>query len=200
MTDDAPARAGGNTGGRQRRDSLQIGALLRDRRRALGLTLSEVATATGLTKGFLSDVERDRTSPSVASLVGLCEVLNLPVGDLFAPTRKALVRAGERTPIRFGGTGVSDHLLTPGRGMLLQAIWSQIEPGGSGGDELYALRAEEEFVLVLAGELALTIEGETFVLAPGDAMTFDPRRRHSFRNPSATMATTALFVLTPPPR
>lgn len=182
------------------RQSPQIGHLLRERRRQLNLTLDAVAEATSLTKGFLSDIERDKTSPSVASLVKLCEVLNMPVGDLFSSSQSAVVRADERTPIRFGGTDVSDHLLTPSGSTRLQAIWTEIEPSGTGGDQLYSLRSEEEFIIVLSGELALQLEHETFVLHKGDAMTFDPRRPHTFYNPSETSRTTAIFVMTPNPR
>ncbi|MFT4015069.1 MAG: cupin domain-containing protein [Paracoccus sp. (in: a-proteobacteria)] len=178
---------------------MRFGAVLRERRRALDLTLNEVSTKTGLAKGYLSDIERDKTSPSVASLVSLCDALNLPVGDLFAPSPNVLVRAQERQPIKFGGTGVSDHLLTPSQGVRMQAIWSEIVPGGTGGEQLYSLRSEEELVLVISGDLALNIEGEETVLHQGDSLTFDPRRPHSFRNPSADTPATAVFIMTPPP-
>lgn len=193
MTDTPTSR---NTG----KQSPRIGHLLRERRRQLDLTLDAVAEATSLTKGFLSDIERDKTSPSVASLVKLCEVLGMPVGDLFSSSESAVVRADERTPIKFGGTGVSDHLLTPSGSIRIQAIWTEIEPGGTGGEQLYGLRAEEEFILVMSGELSLKLEDETFVLRTGDAMTFDPRRLHTFYNPSDSQPTTAIFVITPKPR
>ena len=182
-----------------RRDGHQFGAILRARRRALDLTLNDVSQKTGLAKGFLSDIERDKTSPSVASLVSLCDALSLPVGDLFAPSPNVLVRAEARQPIKFGGIGVSDHLLTPRHGVKMQAIWSEIAPGGTAGDQLYALRSEEELVLVISGDLALNIEGEETILHPGDSMSFDPRRLHSFRNPSSSLPTIAVFIMTPPP-
>lgn len=182
-----------------KRDSLNFGGLLRERRRSLNLTLHDISEKTGLTKGFLSDIERDKTSPSVASLVSLCDALNLPVGDLFATTRNVLVRAAERQPIKFGGIGVSDHLLTPSHGVRMQAIWSEIAPGGTGGEQLYSLRSEEELVLVISGDLALNIEGEETILHVGDSITFDPRLPHSFRNPSQEAGTTAVFIMTPPP-
>ncbi|MBE2278469.1 MAG: cupin domain-containing protein [Rhodobacteraceae bacterium] len=182
-----------------KRDTLNFGSLLRGRRRSLNLTLNDVATRTGLTKGFLSDIERDKTSPSVASLVSLCDALNLPVGDLFAATRNALVRASERQPIKFGGIGVSDHLLTPSHGVRMQAIWSEIAPGGTAGEQLYSLRSEEELVLVISGDLALNIEGDETILHAGDSITFDPRLPHSFRNPSQEVGTAAVFIMTPPP-
>jgi transcriptional regulator with XRE-family HTH domain len=58
----------------------RIGPRLRETRMAQGLTIGNLAEATGLTKGFISRVERDETSPSVATLVNLCQVLSLPVG------------------------------------------------------------------------------------------------------------------------
>lgn len=182
-----------------RRDPLNFGGLLRERRRALNLTLNDVSARTGLAKGFLSDIERNNTSPSVASLVSLCDALNLPIGDLFATNRNVLVRAAERQPIKFGGIGVSDHLLTPSHGVRMQAIWSEIEPGGTGGEQLYSLRSEEELVLVISGDLALNIEGEEVILHTGDSITFDPRLPHSFRNPSEENGTIAIFIMTPPP-
>lgn len=187
-------------GARPRKEAPLIGRTLRERRRQLDMTLDDVAEATDLTKGFLSDIERDKTSPSVASLVRLCDVLNLPVGDLFTSSQSAVVRVDERSPIKFGGIGVADHLLTPSNGMRLQAIWSEIEPNGTGGEQLYALRSEEEFVLVLSGQLAIRLEDETVILSEGDAMTFDPRRPHTFHNPSDKNRTIAVFVMTPPPR
>ncbi|MBN9253453.1 MULTISPECIES: XRE family transcriptional regulator [unclassified Mesorhizobium] len=183
-----------------RRPAPNIGRLLRARRRDLDMTLDEVAGAADLTKSFLSDIERDKTSPSVASLVRLCEVLALPVGDLFTPARSGVVRANDRPPIRFGGTGVSDYLISPAEAKRLQVIFSDIEPGGTGGEKLYTLACEEEFVFVLEGAIRIVVEDTTHELGTGDSIAFDPRRAHTFANASATEPAKALFVLTPPPR
>ncbi|WP_283178760.1 cupin domain-containing protein [Gemmobacter sp. 24YEA27] len=43
------------------------------------------------------------------------------------------------------------------------------------------------------------MEGEETILHPGDSMSFDPRRLHSFRNPSSSLPTIAVFIMTPPP-
>jgi transcriptional regulator with XRE-family HTH domain len=58
---------------------LRIGARLRDARQRQGLTIDQVAQSTGLTKGFISRIERDMTSPSVSTLVTVCAALSLPV-------------------------------------------------------------------------------------------------------------------------
>ena len=86
-----------------------IGKRLRAARLAQRITLEEVATATGLSKGFISRVERDLTSLSVASLVAYCEVLSLPIGSLFESSEALLVKAGTGPHINLGGTGADER-------------------------------------------------------------------------------------------
>src|SRR5919112_94317 len=146
-----------------------IGGRLRAARQARGLTLDQVAAAARLTKGFLSRLERDEVSPSVASLVSVCEVVGIRVGELFETPETSLVRAGEGRQINFGGTDVRELLLTPGTQGALQVISSTIEPGGNGGEELYTLDCEVEFVYVLAGRLRITLTSQSALLDAGDA-------------------------------
>ena len=131
---------------------IPIGARLRATRRARGLTLGQVAAAAGLTEGSVSKLERDQVSPSVASLVAVCEAIGLRVGELFEPPTSAIVRAGEGALINFGGNNAREYLLTPGSQSNLEVLHSIVEPLGSAGDELYALDAETEFLFVLVGE------------------------------------------------
>ncbi|WP_052664681.1 helix-turn-helix domain-containing protein [Nitriliruptor alkaliphilus] len=180
-------------------DVRPTGRRLRAARKAQRLTLAQVADEVGLTKGFLSKVERDLATPSVATLLRLCAALGLSIGDLFteAPDRGDLIRADAYPSIGFGGAGMAESLLTPLRERRLQVIHSVIRPGGGSGDETYELPADVEFVLVLEGELHLTIGTHTHQMATGDAMTFGPQAPHSFRNPAASAVTRVLWVLTP---
>jgi len=181
------------------RADVRIGTRLRAQRKAKGLTLDQVAGAAGLTKGFVSRLERDDTSPSVASLVTVCQVLGLRVGELFDPPDTAVVRAGEGRDINFGGQGAHEKLLTPGTQDHLEVIQARIEPGGSGGAELYALDCDVEFVYVLAGRLDVELEDETVRLARGDAMTFPGGTPHTWRNASRTRDCEVLWTLAPAP-
>ncbi len=176
-----------------------IGARLRAARQAAGLTLAAVAEEAGLTKGFLSRLERDEVSPSVASLVTVCGVLGIGVGTLFETPETSLVRAGEAPPINFGGRGLREHLLTAGAQRQLQVIHSLVEPGGGGGPELYALACDVEFVYVVAGQLRLLLPGEVVELAAGDAFTMPGATPHTWLNPSADTTTEVLWVLSPAP-
>ena len=175
-----------------------VGARLRAARQAAGLTLAAVAAEAGLTKGFLSRLERDEVSPSVASLVTVCGVLGIGVGQLFEPPATSLVRAAEAPPINFGGQGVREVLLTAGAQRDLHVIRSVIEPGGGGGEELYSLACDVEFIHVLRGRLRLLLPGEVVELGAGDAFTMPGATPHTWLNPSAATCE-VLWVLTPAP-
>lgn len=178
----------------------QIGERLKSRRRHLGRTLEQVAGSAGLTKGFLSDVERGRTSPSMSSLINLCRVLEIELSSLFQTNASPVVRKEARRMIPFGGSGAADYQITPGAGGRIAAFWSELEPGAAYGDKEYSLNSEEELVLVIDGTICVSVQGEEYTLQKGDAVTFDPHRLHNIWNASKEEPATAVFVLTPPPR
>jgi transcriptional regulator with XRE-family HTH domain len=178
-------------------DKPPIGPRLRNARLRQGLTLAEVAGGAGITKGFLSQLERDRTSPSVGTLVEICRVLELSIGELFDGATTPLVRAGERTPISFGGVGVSEYRLTPASDERVMALLSEIAPGGGSGDDPYALASDAEVAYVLEGTLQIEVGGASYTMSAGDTLTFDARDAHRWRNPSAALPTRVLWVLVP---
>lgn len=178
---------------------VRIGARLRAARIAQRMTIEAVADASGLTKGFISRLERDTASPSVASLVAVCSVIGLRVGDLFDPPETNVVRAGEGRQISFGATSAVERLLTPGTQQQLEVIHSVIDGGGHGGPELYALDCDTEFVRVLAGRLEVVLEDQVVALDVGDALTFPGRTPHTWRNASDTEPCEVLWVLSPAP-
>ncbi|SFP78564.1 transcriptional regulator, XRE family with cupin sensor [Geodermatophilus dictyosporus] len=176
----------------------RIGARLKAVRQARRLTLTDVAEACGLTKGFLSKLERDQASASVAALVRVCAALGISPGSLFeAAPAGEVVRAGSYPPISFGGRGLTEYLLTPSGERRLQALLSEVAPGGGSGEETYALPAEVEFVFVLEGDLEVTVAGEVTALGTGDAFTFSPGAEHGFRSLRADGPTRVLWVFAP---
>jgi transcriptional regulator with XRE-family HTH domain len=178
--------------------SRNIGTKLRAARLAARMTMADVAQQSGLTKGFVSKLERDLANVSVASLIRLCDALGISVGSLFSESRGEVVRAGAYPPVNFGGLGgVTEYLLTPSGEKRLQAILSDIEPGGGSGDEPYSLPADVEFVFVLAGRLELTVAGEGILLEEGDAFTFPASTGHTFRAAGAGAVTRVLWVFSP---
>lgn len=166
--------------------ALPIGRRLRRARLERGLTLDQVASAVGLTKSFLSQLERDGTSASVASLQRICQVLGIRIAELLEPPSHSLLRHANRTPVSFGGEGVLDYILTPPDERRLQVFETHIAPGGSAGDELWTAEIDVDLILVLDGELEILFEDRSLTLAAGDALSFSPREPHTWRNPSAT--------------
>jgi quercetin dioxygenase-like cupin family protein/DNA-binding transcriptional regulator YiaG len=177
-----------------------VGAKLRERRRHLNLTLQEVADRVGVTKGFLSEIERDRAAPSVATLLKLRDALSLSVSTLFHSAIPQVVRQQSREPILYGGTGMTCVLVSPENAHRVIAIHAEFEPGGNSGPEPHSLDSDEEIVLVIEGLFEITISGETYRLQAGDSVTFDPRVPHSYRNASPRGVTKTLCIVAPPPR
>ncbi|WP_404321230.1 helix-turn-helix domain-containing protein [Arthrobacter luteolus] len=177
---------------------IAIGSRIRTARQARHLTIEQVAESTGLTKGFLSRVERDLTSPSVASLVTLCQVLSISIGDLFLPPQTTLVRWPDAPGINLGGSGINERLLTPRTERQVQVIRSEIGPGGSGEAELYSVDCSVEVLHVVEGRLDLIFAAETMNLAAGDTVTFPGKESHSWRNPDTGAAAVVIWTLVSP--
>ena len=108
-----------------------------------------------------------------------------------------MVRRGARPPINFGGRKMTEYLLTPSGEKRVQAILSDIEPGGGSGDEPYSLPADVEFVFVLAGQLQITVAGEQITLEQGDAFTFPASTQHTFGVAQRADRAQVLWVFSP---
>src|SRR4030088_531857 len=126
--------------------NISLGVRIHSMREKRGQSLKQLGQATGLTQSFLSQVERDLTSPSVASLRKIAEALGTSVATFFAggSPNGRLVRKDERPVLIHPKRRWRDSLLTANTGGKLQVIWSEIEPGGGSGDEAYSHNSDEE--------------------------------------------------------
>lgn len=171
-----------------------IGARLRNHRLRQHMTMDQLAEASGLTKGFISRVERDQTSPSVASLLALCSVLRVDVGALFEEPETVLVTWDDAPAVDLGGEGIVEKLISARNLSKVQILRGEIAPGGRGESEKYTVDCEMEVVHVFSGEFVLeTIDGE-HVLAAGDTITFSGQEPHTWYNPSGQPAV-VLWIL-----
>lgn len=160
------------------------------------MTIEQVAASTGLTKGFLSRVERDLTSPSVASLVTLCQVLSISIGDLFTVPETHLTRLGEAPKISLGGEGINERLMTARSERRLQMIRAVVEPYGRGEADLYSVDCEVETLHIVAGRFELIFSNARYEMEAGDTVTFPGREPHTWVNPSGEEAI-VLWTLVP---
>ncbi|MCH8561560.1 helix-turn-helix domain-containing protein [Nesterenkonia sp. LB17] len=173
-----------------------IGAKLRAARQAQHLTLDVVAKQANLTKGYISRVERDDTSPSVASLMSICQVLGLSLGQLFEEPDSAIVRFDDAPLINLGGTGAVEHMVTPRGQSQVQVIHSEIASGAHGGENLYTINCKVESLHIIRGELHIRFAASSEVLYAGDTITFPGNEPHSWWAP---VESAALWVLVPAP-
>ena len=172
---------------------------MRSLRRERGLTIEQLAAATGLTKGFISQLERDRTAPSLSSIARICDALGVRLSHIFErDPAPALVRRHERPKVD-SYFATDNHLLSSPDEPRFQAIESEVAPGAGAGDELYSLPGEMEFVYVLEGSLELRVGDEKHVLEQGDAITYPLTKPHTWRNASDTKILRVLWVATPNP-
>lgn len=178
---------------------LQLGPRIRSLRQARQVTLRELAERAGVTESFLSQVEREVTSPSIASVQRIARALDLGIAELFSdePPIGRVVRRAERRRIVYPGLFAVDEFLTSDPHGRLEVILSTIEPGGGTGDEAYAHESDEEVVIVLEGSLELWVGDEHHLLAEGDAITYSSRQPHRNRNLGPGRAV-ILFCATPP--
>jgi transcriptional regulator with XRE-family HTH domain len=178
-------------------DPARIGPHLKEARLAARLTIAEVAERAGVTKGFVSKLERGLVNVSVASLFRLCDALGVSVGSLFQTPAGEVIRHDAYPPIGFGGTKMTEYLLTPSGEKRVQAILSDIAPGGGSGNDPYPLPADVEFAFVLAGQLQIDVAGKQIILDQGDAFTFPANIPHTFRASARSGQTRVLWVVSP---
>jgi transcriptional regulator with XRE-family HTH domain len=181
------------------RPPVRFGAQLRHARETNRLSLGDLAERCGVTASFLSRVERDETSPSVASLVAICDALGLPIAELFTVPQTTLVRRDDRALLAQlpSSDEVIDTLITPAWERHLTVLETVAGPGGSGGEALYTMPSQTEVCFVLEGSVEVVVGDERVTLEEGDALTFGAASAHTWRNAGGRRGARILWILAP---
>ena len=178
-----------------------IGAKLRRLRQSQDKTLQAVSNATGISVGHLSQLERDRVSPSIKTLHDISRALGVNISWFFTPEGPAdhaehyIVRGGQRRHISFAD-GIDDYQLNSSAARHIGLLYSTFAPGSSSGASPYSHDGEEAGI-VLAGQLELWIDGVPTVLLPGDSFSFPSTCPHRYLNPGQEK-TVVIWAMTPP--
>ena len=180
-------------------DTQTLGADLRALRKARGMTLADLAEALGRSVGWLSQVERDISEPSVDDLRDLAQVLDVSMSSLFrakaAEGEEGLVvRCDARRPIGSREAGLVEELLSPDLTDDFEVVHSTFAPGAEMGRAV--ARPTQEVGYIVSGRLTLWLDETEFHLNPGDS--FRIRGEHyRWRNPHAEPCI-AIWVIAPP--
>jgi transcriptional regulator with XRE-family HTH domain len=177
---------------------VEVGERLRAIRQLRRKTLKEVASASGLSESFVSQLERGRTNATIVTLQRLSTALGIEVSDLFttgAPQPRVL-RRGAREYVAWGELG-RKALLTPKPFHSLEVVVARFEPGGSTGDEPYTHGDSEELLVVVEGDVHLQLGTDVHELGVGDSVHYRSSTPHRVSNPGDETAE-VMFVISPP--
>jgi transcriptional regulator with XRE-family HTH domain len=158
----------------------QLGRRIRALRTERGLTLTGLAARVGITRSFLSSVERGVAYPSILVLRTIASALEVPVFLLFtAPeSNGAVVRKDSRKVIKPPGSPLSYELVSPDLRRKIEMILVHLKPGVDGS----AMAHEgEECALVLRGHVVITVGDVEYELNEGDSIYYDSGLPHKAR-------------------
>jgi transcriptional regulator with XRE-family HTH domain len=151
-----------------------VGGRLKRVRAQRGMTLTEVSTATGISKSTMSRLETGQRRPTLELLLALSHVYRVPLDDLVA----APVQGDPR--IRLKPSRVKGRMVIP----LTQQpdgtqAWKIVVPSSKVTPELRA-HDGHEWIYVLSGHLRLVVGDEDWVLGPGEVAQFSTEVPHWF--------------------
>ena len=171
-------------------------ALMRAVRRQRGLTLDELAAATGLTKSYLSKVERGHSTPSISAALKIARTLEVDVARLFSDDAAATALTVQRAADRDGRRNhpVAADML--GKAMAPFVL----RPGPEFGTHAHGAHPGQEFVFVHRGCAELDYDGALTTLGAGDCAYFDAATPHRLRRVGAEPAEVVVVTYDEPGR
>ena len=188
-----------------------LGALIRARRRELGLTQAELAARVDKSPSYISALESGSVAPSLTALRHIARALETVVGYFFeqpgdgqvraepaSGARQRVVRPATRKVLIDPSRGdVRWELLSPDLQRQMEVVHMTLGPGAVVGEEEWLIHEGEECGIVMTGALTVEFEYESFTLESGDSLYFPSTRPHRIRN-RADGPTTAIWIITPP--
>lgn len=179
----------------------RLGPLLRKRRKQLGLTLQELCDRSGVSVGYLSQIEREMATPTLGTLAQLADGLQVGL-DFFVKSHKptdAITRAGGREMFSLAGSSISYEALSndyPGSEM--SSYIMHVPPGY---ESEVVSHEGEEILFILSGTIRQVLDGQVFTMTEGDSLHYSGEVPHSWSNPTDEPArllwTGTLAVLSP---
>lgn len=179
----------------------QIGEDIRALRKSRGATLKDVGAAVGRSLGWLSQVERGQTTPSVRDLGRIADYFAINISFFFRSAsrreeeRGKVLRRADRMPIGSTETGLTEELLSPSLSGSFEMIKSVFAPHSDSGGKISA-RDKEDGGILISGRLTLTIGDLEVDLEPGDSFQF-VNKDYSWTNCQDEPAE-VIWVVSPP--
>jgi transcriptional regulator with XRE-family HTH domain len=179
-------------------ERFSLGARLRQLRRERDLSQRDLADLASISANAISLIERDETSPSVATLQNLASALNVKMSYFFdgeSPQSILHIKAADRPAVTSKGArieGIGERL----PGQELEPFFVSLDPD-SGSGERPVIHAGHELVCCLRGKVEYEIDGQVFNLEEGDLLLFEGQLPHQWHNSSNKQAQLLLVLQTP---
>ncbi|MBT9780968.1 helix-turn-helix domain-containing protein [Coprococcus comes] len=189
------------------------GSRIREMRKRRGLTLKEVAEATGYTIGHISQIERDLKSPSLVALRKIAACLNcsevwliMDDSELSAKSSEEgkkskesyLMRKENRIPMKIPEIDVSYSIFTPSKlpnaqEAQMTGLIVRLKPNTWVTEKMISHGNYDESLLLLKGELELRIDNSTYMIYEGDSFYIPKNCLHNYLNTSDEEATIIVY-------
>ncbi len=178
-----------------------VGPLVRRLRQEAGMTLEQLATASGVSRAMLSSVERGDKNPTLPVLANIAAGLGAAMSELmgeqvtsFAPA--SVITRRSRLVFRDEQTGIERHLLSPTHLDMGMEVVEHVLPAGKVFDgHPHAGMRTTKSVVVNEGQLTLELGNVVYTLDAGDSATFEVQGAYRFRNKQAACCRYYLFML-----
>jgi transcriptional regulator with XRE-family HTH domain len=176
---------------------IKIGERIRNLRELSNLTQEELAERANLTKGFISQIERDLTSISLDSLIQILEAMDENLSDFFRETseEKIVYREEDRVAIEKEKIDKFELLIPGSTNRRLEPILLTLRKGQT--TPMERPHEGEEFGLVLQGRINLRYGKEVQKLKKGECFYFSAEKEHWLQNPGSKEAV-VLWISSPP--
>ncbi len=177
---------------------MDIGAKIRNMRLKLGLTQEELAERSDLTKGFISQLEHDSTSPSVNTLENIITALGTNLSDFFKETLKPPVvhPLSEAVMLNDEELGHRSYFLIAGAQQLaMEPVLLELDRKGR--SRSYPPYEGELYGFVMAGQISLYLGEEEFLLEARDSFYFEADHEFYVENKGKGQAR-LIWVMSPP--
>jgi transcriptional regulator with XRE-family HTH domain len=164
---------------------------LRHRRKVRGMSLDDLAKASGVSRAALSQIETCKTNPTVGLLWKIAVGLGIPIAELIGASASgsvSVLRRGDAQVLRSTDGRFESRPLAPaGVSPLVEVYELRVHARSSHRAEAHA-PGTHEIVVVLSGLLRMRIDEEMYDLGPGDSISFAADRPHVYENPSGSEA------------
>ena len=175
---------------------MDIGAKLKELRILKGLTQEELADRAELSKGFISQLERDLTSPSIATLMDILQCLGTSIGEFFNETPEEQIVFGKTDYFEKHDQELKNEIkwiIPNAQKNMMEPILLTLEPGG----ETYPDNPHEgeEFGYVLQGNISIHIGSKTYKAKKGESFYFVSDKKHYLSRKAGAVL---IWVSSPP--